>query len=67
MQRYAIKYVRTPLPLGVDEGDLPWSPVAGHGDYADEVEAWRACDEFDAAFDNSYVHRVVPVNDNEDS
>lgn len=66
---FAIKFIRTrALGTGADEADLDWRPVTGHADYADEAEAWAACDEFDAAFDHEYTHRPFAVaNDNEEA
>lgn len=63
-RRYALQFIRGPRPYGVDDADLPWEPVSGHDDYATEAEAWAACDEYDAAFDHMYIHRVKPGNDN---
>lgn len=60
-QRYALEFIVGARPVGVDESDLPWQPCAGHHDYDDENEAWAAAEEFDAAFDHRYTHRVVEV------
>jgi len=67
MKRFSLQVIRAPRPFGVDEGDLPWEPVPGYTDYtSDEDEAWSHADEFDAAFDYMYIHRVV-ANDTEPS
>lgn len=65
---FAIKFIRSALVGTADEGDLPWQPVTGHGDYATLSAAYEACDEFDAAFDGAYTHRPFEVaNDNEEA
>lgn len=56
---YAVQWHRAPLPPHADEGDLDWATWAGHDDYLDEAEAAAAAEEFDAAFDGAYVHRVM--------
>jgi hypothetical protein len=56
---YAVQWHSLPLPPHEDEEDLGWTTWPGHDDYLDEREADEAAREFDAAFDNAYVHRVV--------
>lgn len=61
MIRYALQFIVGPRPFGVDDGDLPWEPVPGHDGYDNDADAWASADEFDAAFDHRYTHRVVQV------
>lgn len=67
MKTFSLQYIRAPRPFGVDEADLPWEGVTGYANCTtDEDEAWALVDEFDAAFDYMYIHRVV-ANDTEAS
>lgn len=58
--RYAVEYLAAaPWRGQLDLDDLPWQRINGHDDYATPGDAAAAADEFDAAFDGEYVHRVV--------
>lgn len=59
--QYVLQFIAGRRPCGVDEADLPWQSVPGHV-YADQGEGWAAVDEFDAAFDHRYTHRIKPVD-----
>ncbi len=64
MKRYALQFITGRRPCEVDEADLPWQSVPGH-EYDDEAEGWRAVDEFDAAFDFRFTHRLQLIETEE--
>lgn len=61
-KRFALQTIaRKLIKPGVDDCDLPWEPVPGHGDYTELKPAWDAAEEFDLTFDHRFAHRVIEV------
>lgn len=57
---FAVQFIRSRRPVGVDEEDLDWETIT-ESPYTTWSAADDAARDYEASFDGHYAHRVVEL------